>query len=125
MLRTFFARAVGCQAGAVASRKYLAIYLNDHLAGSVTAVELARRVAAENADSPYGETLAALRDELADDRHALQDLMKRLGVRGDPLKLIGSWAAEKAGRLKLNGELTRYSPLSRLEELELLLLGVE
>jgi hypothetical protein len=31
---------------------------------------------------------------------------------------------EKAGRLKLNGRLTEYSPLSRLEEIELLALGV-
>ena len=51
--------------------------------------------------------------------------MKQLGVRGDPVKLLASVAGEKLGRFKLNGELTRYSPLSRLEELELLSLGVE
>jgi hypothetical protein len=36
-----------------------------------------------------------------------------------------AWSAEKVGRLKLNGQLTGYSPLSRLEELEILSLGVE
>jgi hypothetical protein len=69
--------------------------------------------------------LERLATEIGEDRHALQDLMKQLGVRGDPGKLVASVAGEKLGRFKLNGELTRYSPLSRLEELELLSLGVE
>jgi hypothetical protein len=34
------------------------------------------------------------------------------------------WAAEKAGRLKLNGQVLGYSPLSRLVELEGLMLGI-
>jgi hypothetical protein len=41
------------------------------------------------------------------------------------VKVLLGWGAEKAGRLKLNGELLGYSPLSRLEELEALSLGVE
>ena len=35
------------------------------------------------------------------------------------------WIGEKAGRLKFNGRLLTRSPLSDLEELELLRLGVE
>jgi hypothetical protein len=37
---------------------------------------------------------------------------------------LGAWGAEKAGRLKLNGSLLSYSPLSRLLELEGLHLGL-
>jgi hypothetical protein len=51
--------------------------------------------------------------------------MERLGVAKDRSKLIAAWAAEKLGRFKLNGRLLGYSPLSRVEELELLTLGVE
>jgi hypothetical protein len=98
----------------VAPSKYLAIYLNDHLAGAVAAVELARRV-----------ELGALADEIEEDRRALLDIMARLDVGQDRLKVAASWVAEKVGRLKLNGELLRSSPLSRLEELEVLGLGVE
>jgi len=105
--------------------KYLSIYLNDHLAAAVGAVQLARRAARQNRGSEYGEVLERLAAEIDEDRHALQDLMKQLGVRGDPVKLLASVAGEKLGRFKLNGELTRYSPLSRLKELELLSLGVE
>jgi hypothetical protein len=36
-----------------------------------------------------------------------------------------AWALEKVGRLKLNGRLLEYSPLSRVIELELLSSGVE
>jgi hypothetical protein len=51
--------------------------------------------------------------------------MSRLGVGVDRARTAVAWSAEKLGRLKLNGQLTGYSPLSRLEELEILELGVE
>jgi hypothetical protein len=105
--------------------KYLPIYLNDHLAGAVGAVQLARRAAGQNEGTEYGEALAALASEIEQDRRTLQDLLKRLGIRNDPVKLLSSVVAEKLGRFKLNGELLRYSPLSRLEEIEILMLGVE
>jgi hypothetical protein len=102
----------------------LTIYLNDHLAGSTAGVELARRAARKNRSTPYGPALEELAGEIARDRDALEDVMTRLGVRRDRLKILASWSAEKAGRLKPNGELLRYTPLNRLEDLELLLLGV-
>jgi len=102
----------------------LSIYLNDHLAGATVGSELARRAAASNRSTSYGPVLEGLADDIAEDRGALVEIMRRLSVRQDRLKVALSWAAEKAGRLKLNGELFRYSPLSRLEELEALSLGV-
>ena len=50
--------------------------------------------------------------------------MAELGIRPNRLKAIGAWGAEKLGRLKLNGQLTGYSPLSRFLELESLYLGI-
>jgi hypothetical protein len=106
------------------NRRLLAIYLNDHMAASTGAVELARRVATSNRGTPYGETLARLRDEIQEDRQALARIMHRLGIGRDRAKSAAAWSAEKLGRLKLNGQLSGYSPLSRLEELEILELGV-
>jgi hypothetical protein len=108
----------------VADDKYLPIYLNDHLAAAVGGVQLARRAAKANRDSSYGEPLARLAEEINEDRRTLQSLLKALGVRGDPIKLLASVGAEMFGRLKLNGSLISYSPLSRMEELEILLAGV-
>jgi hypothetical protein len=50
--------------------------------------------------------------------------MKDLGVRRDHPKVAVAWVAEKFGRLKPNGRLISYSPLSRLVEAESLALGI-
>lgn len=50
--------------------------------------------------------------------------MAELGVGVDRPKQVAAWSAEKLGRLKPNGRLTGYSPLSRLVELEFLALGI-
>jgi hypothetical protein len=103
----------------------LGTYLNDHLAGATVGVELSRRAAGSNRGTGYGETLLRLAEEIAEDRRTLEAIMKRLGVGRDRAKTTVAWGAEKLGRLKLNGQLVGYSPLSRLVELEGLILGVE
>lgn len=106
------------------SKHLLAIYLNDHLAGSTAGVELARRLRSSNADDPeFGPPLARICAEIEADRESLKGVMKALGVRRQCLKPAAAWAGEKLGRLKLNGRLRGYSPLSRLLEVELLQLG--
>ena len=104
--------------------RLLATYLNDHYAASVGAVELARRTAGSNRGTSYGAALEALAAEIEEDRQALRRIMQSLGIGADRAKGAIAWAAEKLGRFKLNGQLTGYSPLSRLEELEILELGV-
>jgi hypothetical protein len=103
----------------------LAIYLNDHLAGATAAVELARRAARSNRESAYGPFLEQLARELDQDRESLLDIMRGLGVGVDRLKVLGAWGSEKLGRLKLNGRVLGYSPLSRVVELEILSLAVQ
>ncbi len=89
------------------------------------AVELARRSAASNRGTRYGEALSRLAQEIEEDQVALRRVLGELGVGRDRIKLIAAWTAEKFGRLKLNGSLLAYSPLSRVVELEVLILGVE
>ena len=50
--------------------------------------------------------------------------MDRLDVSEDRIKATLFWVGEKVGRLKPNGELLQFSPLSRVVELEGLLTGV-
>jgi hypothetical protein len=109
----------------VSERAYLPTYLNDHLAGAVFGVELARRTAGSNADHASGPALRELADEIAEDRQSLLEVMERLDAGRDRLKTLAAWGLEKAGRLKPNGELLHPSRLSRLVELEVLALGVE
>ena len=51
--------------------------------------------------------------------------MAALGIPVRAYKVYAAWIGEKAARLKLNGYLLARSPLSGLEELEMLRLGVE
>jgi hypothetical protein len=103
----------------------LGIYLNDHLAGATAGTELAHRTARSHADGKNGGTLRRLAAEIAQDRAALLDIMAALGIKVRRYKTVAAWVGEKAGRLKFNGRLLARSPLSNLEELELLRLGVE
>lgn len=107
------------------SAKYLGVYLSDHLAGSTGGLELAKRAAGEYEGTELGAFLARLRDEIADDRRTLEALMDQLDVHPLPVKQAAAWAAEKAGRLKLNGELRGRSPLTPMVELEALSVGIE
>lgn len=102
----------------------LATYLNDHLAGATAGLELARRSASNNRGSPLGRFLTDLSREIEEDRNALLALMSDLQIGPDRMKVLGGWCVEKLGRLKPNGRLLGYSPLSRLIEVEGLMLGV-
>jgi hypothetical protein len=103
----------------------LGIYLNDHLAGATGGLELARRVAGSHRGPGAGRPLQRLAAEVAQDRAALEDIMATLGIPVRAYKVYVAWIGEKTARLKFNGYLFARSPLSSLEELEMLRLGVE
>lgn len=119
-----FAKGRNGYTNAVIERRLLAIYLNDHLAGATGGVELARRARSSNRDTEMGDALAQLCAEIEADRATLERMMEKLDVKRDRPKIAAAWAAEKLGRLKLNGRLTGHSPLSRVVELEMLHLGI-
>ncbi len=92
----------------------LSVYLNDHLAGATAGVDLAHRA--------VGGEIAA---EIEEDRGALIEVMDHLRVRQDPAKVALGWAAMQAARLRFAAELLGHAPVSRLEQIEALALGVE
>jgi len=105
--------------------RYLAIYLNDHLAGAALGVELARRLRSSNSgDAEFGQPLARICTEIEEDRETLIRLTDRLGIKRDQIKPALAKLAERLGRLKPNGHLRTYSPLSRVLELEVLASGI-
>jgi hypothetical protein len=106
------------------SRELLPIYLNDHLAAATAGCDLAKRSAGSNEGTELGDFLTWFAAEAEADRAQLEEVMDLLEVRRDPIKMGGAWLGEKLGRLKLNGRLLEYSPLSRVIELEALVAGV-
>lgn len=105
------------------SREALGIYLNDHLAGSVGAIELVERAVRENEGDAFGGRLAAVLKEIREDQAVLQGLIERLGAGENLLKKAGAWLGEKAGRVKL-GRTDERGGLSRMEMLETLAMGI-
>jgi hypothetical protein len=105
--------------------KLVRIYLNDHLAGSVAGHELAKRTQSNNVGTPLGEYLIEFVQQLEEDQAVVENLLDSFEAAPDRIKQLAAWIAEKAGRLKLNGQITGYSDLSRLVEIEGLCLGVE
>ncbi len=103
----------------------LGIYLNDHLAAATAGAGRARHMVRSYRGSALAGALEPLAADLAEDRAALLDIMRRLGIPVRQYKVYAGRAAERAGRFKANGRLVRRSPLTPLVEVEALRLGVE
>lgn len=100
------------------------IYLADHLAAGTAGLALAVRSARNNSGNETGRFLERLAAEIHQDRETLRRIVDGLGFAGSRLKELVAWAGERLGRLKLNGRMRGYSPLSRLLELEMLSVGI-
>ncbi len=110
---------------ATAAEPQLAIYMNDQLALGVLWREIARRSARANHGTPTGEALSSVATAIAEDVETFETIMQRAGIPRQPAKPVLAMAGERIGRLKLNGRLKGYSPLSRFEELDFLVMGID
>jgi hypothetical protein len=81
--------------------KQLDSYLNDHLAGSVGALELLGHWAHLHEGKPLGAFFSQIEKEIRADQDTLCDLMRRLGIEESNIRRAGAWAAEKVGRARL------------------------
>jgi hypothetical protein len=106
------------------SEEALSVYLNDHLAGSVAAVDMIEQAMDRNKATPLGAFLKQLLDGVRADQATLQRLMEQFGVEKSGVKQATSWAAEKFSRLKFMTTGRTSEGLRNLLELEALLLGV-
>jgi hypothetical protein len=77
--------------------KELDSYLNDHLAGSVGALELLAHWAKLYRGKALGAFFTDLQAEIKADQDTLRDLMRSLGVEESKVRQAGAWAAEKLG----------------------------
>lgn len=109
----------------MSNSRYLSIYVNDHLAALTALRDVARRSARSNHGTTLGTHLDGVAAEVDDAKKEMEAIAAELGIRRDPFKRAAAWAAEKLGRLKLNGHVLSYSPLSRVLEIEGLAAGAE
>jgi hypothetical protein len=80
--------------------KELDSYLNDHLAGSVSALELIAHWAQLYKGKPLGAFFTDIEAEIRADQSTLRDLMRSLGIEESNVRRVGAWVAEKVGRAR-------------------------
>jgi hypothetical protein len=104
--------------------KALESYLNDHLAGSVGALELVEHWAQLHDCKPLGAFFSDIGTDIRADQVTLRDLMRRMAIDESNVRKAGAWAAEKAGRARLT--IAGYEPgsLGLVLTLEGLIMGV-
>ena len=104
--------------------KDLDSYLNDHLAGSVSALELISHWAHLHEGKPLGAFFSNIEAEVRADQKTLRDLMDSLGTEESTLRKAGAWAAEKAGRARLMIAGDESGSLGLVLTLEGLVMGI-
>ena len=81
--------------------KELASYLNDHLAGSVGALELLEHLAKLHEGKPLGYFFMDIEAEIRADQEKLREAMRSLRIAESSVRKAGAWFAEKAGRARV------------------------
>ena len=104
-----------------AKEAWLPAYLHDHMAGSVTAVDIARRRRDAETDGPSKAALEMFIQDVEEDRERLRELMSRLGIVPSVWKQT---MATGVAWLDAVRSMVGPSDLGRLRDLELLLMGV-
>jgi hypothetical protein len=102
----------------------LGTYINDHLAGSVAALELLDDLIAHPVGPDEPEFFIRLRDELTEEQDTLRGLLRELGEGESTLRKAAGWLAEKVATLKLQWDDSGDGALRRFEALEALALGI-
>lgn len=102
----------------------LPIYLNDHLAGSVAAIELLNHLRKLSQGTGREKLFATLQAEIEKDQKVLKDLLRELGEPQSGMRKAAAWLTEKVGEVKLKLDDPGSGELRLLEALETLELGI-
>jgi hypothetical protein len=111
-------------APAAVNVEHLSIYLNDHLAGAVAALELVEHLAKNYPDTTLETFFAELHKDISADQDLLRDLLHTFGAKESTVRKAGAWVAEKVGRMKFGISENEVSGTGLLEALEGLALGI-
>jgi hypothetical protein len=99
-------------------------YLNDHLAGSLAALELLDHLITLHSGADR-EPFTQLRSEVEKDQRVLRQLLQELGEKESSMRKAAAWLTEKLGRAKLRFDDLGKGDLQLLEALEALALGIQ
>jgi len=100
----------------------LSDYLNDHLAGSVAALELLDRLVTASEGKPLERFFRDLRADIQHDQEQLTELITKLGVKESAIRKASGWFAEKLSRPTI--DLDDQPEVGFFLALETLVLGI-
>jgi len=103
----------------------LVTYLNDHLAGSVSLINLLDHLKRTKAGKKLKHFLEELKAEVCADRKSLEALMRRARVSQHAHRKASAWLVEKLSHLKLRADDSDDGALHVLEALEFVEVGLE
>ena len=103
----------------------LTTYLNDHLAGSVVALELLEHLAQSSKEREEKVFFQRLAAEIGEDKDDLRKLLHSLGAKESKTRKVAAWLTEKLAEAKLKLEDPGTGDLRLLEALETLALGIQ
>lgn len=104
--------------------KELESYLNDHLAGSVSALEVLSHWADRHKNTALGAFFASVEADVMADQQTLRDVMRSLSIEESSVRKAGAWAAEKVGRARFMVAGEKPDSLGLVLTLEGLIMGV-
>lgn len=105
--------------------QFLTRYLNDHLAGSSSALLLIQELA-DSHDAPEARKfLLQLKDDVIADRSRLENLLERIGQNPSALLKVAGGIVARIGGIKLMREKIEPGELGLFEGLEVLAVGVQ
>ena len=104
--------------------KELDSYLNDHLAGSVGAIELVDHWSKLCDGKPLATFLADLKKDIEADQKTLRELMRALGTKESSIRPAGAWVAEKFSRARFAIAGDEIGGLGLVLTLETLVMGI-
>ena|ERR1700730_9817456 len=102
----------------------LTAYLNDHLAGSVAALELIDDLINASDDVSLKQFLASLKREIESDQKVLEQLIEGAGESEGVVRKAAAWVSEKAARAKFKIAGEDFGGLGLVQALEMLALGI-
>ena len=102
----------------------LEVYLKDHYAAGVGALELIEHSMKEHEGTSLAAFFKELHGDVKADHEQLHNLMTALGCEESGVRNAGAWMAEKLGRAKVGFSSGESSRLRLLQTLESLLLGI-
>jgi hypothetical protein len=107
------------------SDEFLAIYLNDHLAGALVAVELLQHLERTYAGHAVEQFATVLRSDIEEDRRELRRLMSALNVAESRARQATAWIAERVTLMKLRLDDWAAGDFRLFEALEALALAID